>query len=126
MVRTDRNGRSRLSMLRWGLVPGWAKDSRISHKLINACAEAARIKPSFRTAFTSRRCLIPADGFYEWKREGGPKQPWLVGMKDRGPFAFTGLWEHWTACEGVELASASVATLGDVAGRCFIPRRVPI
>ena len=126
MVRTDRNGRSRLSTLRWGLVPGWAKDSRISHKLINACAEAARIKPSFRTAFTSRRCLIPADGFYEWKREGGPKQPWLVGMKDRGPFAFTGLWEHWTAREGVELASASVATLGDVAGRCFIPRRLPI
>ena len=102
VVRADRKGRRRLSMLRWGLVPAWVRDSRIGHKLINVRAETARIKPSFWTASTSRRCLIPADGFYEWKREGGPKQPRLIGMKDRGPFAFAGLWERWTAREGVE------------------------
>ena len=110
MVRADRNGRSRPSMLCWGLVPGWARDSCIGHKLINARAETARIKLSFRAAFASRRCLIPADGFYEWKREGGPKQPWLIGMKDRGPFAFAGLWEHWTACEGAEPVDASAGS----------------
>ena len=64
----------------------------------------------FRAAFASRRCLIPADGFYEWKREGAAKWPWLIGMKDRGPFAFAGLWERWTAREGAEPADASAGS----------------
>ena len=88
VVRADRNGRLQLSMLRWGLMPGWAKNPRSGYKLIKVRAETARIKPSFRTAFAARCCLVPADGFYEWRREGGAKQPWLVGMKNRGPFAF--------------------------------------
>ena len=71
IVRANRDGRRRLSMLHWGLIPGWAKDPRIGHKLINARAETARTKPSFRAASASRRCLIPADGFYEWRRGGG-------------------------------------------------------
>ena len=75
VVRADRDGRRSLSMLRWGLIPAWAKDQRVGRKLINARAETARTKPSFRAAFAARRCLIPADGFYEWKREGGVKQP---------------------------------------------------
>ncbi len=110
MVRADRNGRSRPSMLCWGLVPGWTRDSRIGHKLINAHAETARIRPSFRTAFASRRCLIPADGFYEWKRERAAKWPWLIGMKDRGPFSFAGPWERRTAREGAEPADASAGS----------------
>ena len=113
VVRADREGRRRLSMLCWGLISAWAKNPRIGHKLINARAETARIKPSFRAAFASRRCLISADGFYKWKRE--PKQPCLIGMKDRGPFAFASLWECWTAREGVEPTSAPVATLPTVA-----------
>ena len=110
VVRADRSGRRRLSMLRWGLIPAWAKDPRIGHKLINARAETARIKPSFRAAFASRRCLIPADGFYEWKRTGARRQPWLVGMKDRGPFAFAGLWEHWMVRDGAEPTDASAGS----------------
>ena len=99
VVRADREGR-RLSMLRWGLVPGWARDPRLGHKLINARSETAREKPSFRAAFAFRRCLVPTDGFYEWKREGRAKQPWLIGMRDREPFAFAGLWERWSAPGG--------------------------
>ena len=91
-----RNDRARrLSMLRWGLVPRWASDPKIGSKLVNARAETAHAKPSFREAFRSRRCLVPADGFYEWKPEGGRKQPYLIRRKDGGLLAFAGLWEKW-------------------------------
>ena len=98
-VRSSDDGRS-LSMLRWGLIPSWAREPNIGYKLINARAETASSKPSFRAAWRARRCLIPADGFYEWTRRGGEKQPWLFGLKDGGPFAFAGLWEQWTVPEG--------------------------
>ena len=75
VVRAGRDGRRRLSMLRWGLIPDWAKDPRIGHKLINARSETARAKPSFRASFASRRCLVPADGFYEWRREARRNNP---------------------------------------------------
>ena len=93
VVRATANGR-RLSLMRWGLIPSWAKDPAIGHKLINARAETAAEKPSFRTAFRHRRCLIPADGFYEWQRRGGTRQPWLFRLSNGAPFAFAGLWEH--------------------------------
>ena len=103
-VRSGKDGR-RLSMLRWGLIPAWAKEPNIGYKLINARAETAHEKPSFRAAFRARRCLIPADGFYEWARagKGKAKQPWLFGMKGGGGFAFAGLWESWTVREGLAL-----------------------
>ena len=83
-----RNDRARrLSMLRWGLVPRWASDPKIGSRLVNARAETARTKPSFREAFRSKRCLVPADGFYEWKPEGGRKQPYLIRRKDGGLLA---------------------------------------
>ena len=128
VVRADRNGRRSLSMLRWGLVPAWAKDPRIGPKLINARAETAREKPSFRAAFAARRCLIPADGFYEWKREGGAKQPWLIGMKDRGPFAFAGLWERWSAPDGGAEAMETFAILTTAANEIVAPihHRMPV
>ena len=96
----------RLSMLRWGLIPSWAKDPAIGHRLINARAETAREKPAFRRAFAARRCLIPADGFYEWERAGARRQPWFIAAREGGLFAFAGLWERWRVREGARLTGA--------------------
>jgi putative SOS response-associated peptidase YedK len=93
--RTDDGGRV-LSTMRWGLVPAWARDAAIGAKLINARAETVLTRPAFRRAMRRRRCLIPADGFYEWQpRPGRAKQPYLVTRADGRPFAFAGLWERW-------------------------------
>lgn len=85
----------RAGRLRWGLIPSWAKDPAIGNRMINARSETIAEKPSFRTAFRRRRCLIPADGFYEWKQVNGRKQPVRIVRRDRGVFAFAGLWESW-------------------------------
>jgi putative SOS response-associated peptidase YedK len=95
---------------RWGLVPGWAKDVKIGYKMINARSETILEKPSFRTAFKKRRCLIPADGFYEWKKEGKGKQPFHFGMKDDSLFAFAGIWERWKSPEGPVVESCAILT----------------
>ena len=84
-----------MAQLRWGLIPWWAKDMRIGSSLINARRETVASKPAFREAFKKRRCLIPADGFYEWQRIGDGKVPQHIWMLDREPFAFAGLWERW-------------------------------
>jgi putative SOS response-associated peptidase YedK len=87
-------------LMRWGLIPSWAKDPSIGTKLINARSETATEKPSFRSAFKYRRCLIPADGFYEWqKTQQGAKQPFYFSMAGNGVFAFAGLWESWNDLE---------------------------
>jgi putative SOS response-associated peptidase YedK len=85
----------RLAELHWGLVPFWAQDKRIGNRLINARSETVAEKPSFRTAFAKRRCLIVADGFYEWKGAKGDKQPFYFALPDGSPFGFAGLWEVW-------------------------------
>jgi putative SOS response-associated peptidase YedK len=87
---------NKLDKFHWGLVPFWAKDISIGSRMINARAETVSQKPSFRNAFKKRRCLIPADGFYEWKGEKGNKQPYYVSIPTGEPFAFAGLWETWT------------------------------
>ena len=93
-----------LSQLKWGLVPSWAKDAEIGNRMINARAETLREKPSFRDAFKSRRCIIPASGFYEWKRKNaGAKQPFYFYLKEREVFGFAGLWEEWLDKETGEL-----------------------
>ena len=84
-----------LDPLRWGLIPYWAKDPKIAYRTINARAESVDTAPSFRQAFKKRRCLIPVDSFYEWKKVVGGKIPYAIGMKDDSPFAFAGLWEGW-------------------------------
>jgi len=85
-----------VALLRWGLVPSWAKDPAIGNRLINARAETIAEKPSFRAAFRRRRCVILADGFYEWQpREGEAKQPWFIRAVDGGPLLLAGIWEHW-------------------------------
>jgi putative SOS response-associated peptidase YedK len=91
-----RNDENWLDKFHWGLVPFWAKDVSIGNKLINARAETVDKKPSFRNAFKKRRCLIPADGFYEWKGAKGKKQPVYLTLPPKEPFAFAGLWEEWT------------------------------
>jgi putative SOS response-associated peptidase YedK len=96
-LRLGEEGERHFVRLRWGLVPAWAKDLSIGARMINARAESAADKPAFRAAFRSRRCLVLADGFYEWqKRDEGPKQPYRVTLKDGCPFGFAGLWERWT------------------------------
>ena len=105
VARAAPDGRT-LAMLRWGLIPSWAKDHAIGNKLINARSETAAEKPSFRSAFRNRRCLIPADGFYEWQRRGGARQPWLFGLRDGEPMVFAGLWERWTVPEGAALTGS--------------------
>ena len=107
-VLEDEGGR-RLEMLRWGLVPSWADDPDIGARMINARSETAPEKPSFRRAFRGRRCLIAADGFYEWKREEGGKQPYYFRMQDGRPFAFAGLWESWDKGGG-ELLTCTILT----------------
>lgn len=100
-----------LHIMRWGLVPSWAKDIGIGARLINARAETVNEKPAFRGAYRYRRCLVPADGFYEWKPEGGRKQPWRVVRRDRAAFAFAGLWELWEGTgEGSALETFSIVT----------------
>lgn len=100
----------KVEMFKWGLVPVWAKDPMIGHKLINARSETIAEKPTFKQAFLRRRCLIPADGFYEWKTEGTRKQPYLFKMSDGKPFTFAGIWETWRDRAGVELTTCAIIT----------------
>ena len=89
--------------MRWGLIPFWAKDMKIGNQLINARSETVAEKPSFRNAFAKRRCLIPADGFFEWQKlSTGKKQPWLIQQEDQQPFAMAGLWECWTPKKDIQ------------------------
>ncbi len=97
-------------MLRWGLIPSWAKEPGIGARLINARAETVTEKPSFRTAFRHRRCLVVADGFYEWQRQERKKQPFYFRLQDGKPFAFAGLWEHWEAPDGELIESCTILT----------------
>ena len=104
-VRQQAEGRVAV-MLKWGLVPAWAQDASIGARLINARAETVADKPAFRAALKSRRCLIPASGFYEWLRAGTHKQPYYFRLRDDRPLAFAGLWERW----GAELETCTILT----------------
>ena len=99
-----------LVMLRWGLIPSWAKDPKIGNQCINAKAETVAEKPSFRSAFKKRRCLIAATGFYEWQVQSHAKQPMWIGLKSQRPFAFAGLWEQWTPADGEPLETCTIIT----------------
>ena len=95
-IRDDEKKQRELVMLRWGLVPFWAKDPSIGSRMINARAETVAEKPSFRAAYRHRRCVVLADGFYEWHREGDTKTPYFISLASGEPFALAGLWENWT------------------------------
>jgi putative SOS response-associated peptidase YedK len=108
-VRADKEGQRELCRLRWGLVPHWADDPQIGSRLINARAESVATKPAYRDAFKSRRCLVAADGFYEWQKSGRRKQPYYIRLKDDGPFGFAALWERWSHA-GQRIESCSIIT----------------
>ncbi len=107
VVRID-NGRRSFALVRWGLIPAWVKDPRGFSLLVNARAESVLDKPAFRNAMRRRRCLVPADGFYEWKREGARKRPFYAAAK--GPVAFAGVWEPWIGPNGEEVETACIIT----------------
>lgn len=112
IVRLGReSGRRECRLVRWGLIPSWAKDTSIGPKLINARAESASEKPAFRSAFKNRRCLVLADGFYEWKKpDKKTRLPYLFRLSDAKPFGFAGLWEHWSAADGKVKETCTVLT----------------
>ncbi len=125
VVRSLGEGERSLGWLRWGLIPGWAKDPRIGHRLINARAETVAEKPAFRHAFRQRRCLIPADGFYEWQRRDGRKQPWYFHRRDEGLMAFAGLWEHWDRA-GELVETCTIITTRANALMARVHERMPV
>ena len=100
-----------LVLLRWGLIPSWAKDPKIGHQCINAKAETVAEKPSFRAAFKTRRCLVIATGFYEWQVQGPAKQPMWIGLKSQRSFAFAGLWEQWQPPESAVIESCKILSV---------------
>lgn len=110
VVSVMRNGASHLAWLRWGLIPSWAKDESIGSRMINARAETLTEKPSFKGLLRSKRCLIVADGFYEWKQENGSKIPMYMTLKSGEPFAFAGLWDLWKSPGGEHIHSCTIIT----------------
>ena len=109
-IRTDaETGRPALTQLTWGLVPHWADDPAIGSRMINARAESIATKPAFRDAFRHRRCLVVADGFYEWRKDQRAKQPYYIRLKQDRPFAFAGLWERWGTSD-VPLETCTIVT----------------
>lgn len=115
-----------LAQLRWGLIPSWSKDPAIGARLINARAESVAEKPAFRNAFRHHRCLVPADGYYEWKEEGGRKQPYLLRPENGGLFAMAGLWEQWRTLEGETAETFAVLTTVAVGAARRIHDRMPV
>lgn len=106
----DKDAQRELAILRWGLVPSWADEPKVGNKMINARSETVATNEAFRSAFRRRRCLVLADGFYEWQRQEKRKQPFYIRMKDEAPFAFAGLWELWEGKDGAVLESCTLLT----------------
>jgi putative SOS response-associated peptidase YedK len=126
-VRSSTDDEREFAMLRWGLVPFWAKDPSIGNRMINARAETVAEKPSFRAAYRKRRCLIPADGFYEWRKESDRKTPYFISLESGEPFAFAGLWEDWHAKESEEsLQTATIITTAANEFLSVLHNRMPV
>ena len=126
-IRNDDSRERELVMLRWGLVPFWAKDPSIGNRMINARAETVAEKPSYRNAYKHRRCLVLADGFYEWHKAGDVKTPYFISLASGAPFALAGLWENWADKESGE--SLQTTTLITTAANDFMTplhHRMPV
>jgi len=126
-IRKGEDDANELVMLRWGLVPFWAKDPAIGNRMINARAETVAEKPSYRAAYKHRRCVVLADGFYEWRREGEVKTPYYISLESGEPFALAGLWERWRNKEtDEELQSATLITTAANAFMESLHHRMPM
>jgi putative SOS response-associated peptidase YedK len=126
-VRATPTGSGReIVLLRWGLIPSWSKDPAIGSRLINARAETASEKPSFRNAFRRHRCLVPANGFYEWRRQERGKQPFFVRMQDKRLFAFAGLWDRWKSPDEVTVETCTILTTAANTVLAPIHDRMPV
>ena len=126
-VRSDSEGERELVKLRWGLVPFWAKDPSIGNRMINARAETVAEKPSYRNAYKHRRCLVLADGFYEWQRHGDSKVPYFISLASGQPFALAGLWENWTDKEtGESLQTTTLITTDANSFMAQLHHRMPV
>ncbi len=118
--------RRELSLMRWGLIPSWAKDASVAARMINARSETAGTKPAFRDPLTNRRCLIPADGFYEWQRTGKVKQPYCFEVNDGELFAFAGIWDRWTDPSRNTVETCSILTTSPNAVTSAVHDRMPV
>jgi putative SOS response-associated peptidase YedK len=125
-VITGAGGERRFSLMRWGFLPGWVKDPKDFPLVINVRSETAREKPSFRNALARRRCLMPADGFYEWRREGKENRAFLFRRPDRGPFAFAAIHETWSGADGSEIDTVALMNTGANRLMSAIHHRCPI
>jgi putative SOS response-associated peptidase YedK len=119
-------GRRSFALVRWGLIPAWVKDPRTFTLLINARGESVIDKPAFHNAMRRRRCLFPADGFYEWRQEGKARRPFFVRPKAGGPIAFAGLWETWMGPNGEEMDTAAIVTTRANRALAAIHERMPV
>jgi putative SOS response-associated peptidase YedK len=126
VIRAGEGGRREAAMLRWGLVPFWAKDPKMGSKLINARSETVAGKPSFRNAFRKRRCLVPASGFFEWTGEAGHKIPHAITLAGRKLFAFAGLYESWKSPEGEARETFTILTTEANRAMSAIHDRMPV
>lgn len=121
-----RDGVNTLAVFSWGLVPHWAKDRAIGNRMINARVETVLEKPSFRTAVNKRRCIVPADGWYEWQKTGTHKQPYFFSAADESVLGFAGMYEHWSAPDGTSLWSLTIMTTQARAELAHIHDRMPV
>lgn len=115
-----------INLYRWGLIPFWAKDEKIGYRMINARSETVAEKSAFRKAFTSRRCLWPIDGYYEWIKKGKEKLPYRVVMKDKGVYSLAGLWEVWKNEQGEKIYSFTILTKAASPSMAFLHDRMPV
>ncbi len=126
-VRAGEEGARAFAMLHWGLIPKWAKERAIGNRMINARSESLAEKPSFRDAFRKRRCLVLADGWYEWQVTPDGKQPWFIRRKEARPLAFAGLWERWKdPTDGRQLESCTIVTTDATESIKKIHERMPV
>lgn len=126
VVRQGAEGVRRLALLRWGLIPFWAKDPGIGNRMINARAETVATKPAFRQAYRKRRCLVLADGFYEWQKAAGGKIPWFISQASGDPFAMAGLWESWRGGGEEPLETCTILTTAASESLAPIHHRMPV
>ena len=121
-----RNSPNRVEMMRWGLIPSWAKDASIGSRMINARAETVAEKPAFRRPLRTQRCLVPATGFYEWKRDGDSKSPYFIHLRDEPLFAFAGLYDTWRDPDGQTVKTYTILTTEANAVMAGIHNRMPV